>query len=453
MSLSSRHYENDFDQFNPVFYDSDSSYINSHNSKEDDVDVQRRSLYVRGLSGLKNIGNTCYMNSILQCLSACDILRSWLLSDDYFTNLENNCQIELAKKKRLEKSLPPDAMVSIRKVDLDTKILESVTYSLSELFKGMWKQNCNVTPKNFKSVIGKIKSLFTGYSQHDSEELLNLVIDRLHEETKTNVKVRFNYLSDKVCDYMEANKYCAKKINDENADPEQREKYLNYLLELKKNNFETAIVSDAYIYWKNYVKNSHSIITDLFTGLFYSRVTCTECKRISPTFESFRSLPIETKQSGNTTLKESLNEFTKDEELVDAFMCEYCNKKVLARKKMYIWATPHILVIHLKRFKNTGSIVSKTSSMVSFPIEDLDVSEYQCDLYKEDKTKYDLFAISEHRGSYQCGHYIAYCKNSINNKWYKFNDEDVFHIPNENLQKELVTENAYILFYVKKGYN
>ena len=45
--------------------------------------VERLKVTVRGLSGLENIGNTCYMNSIIQCLTSLDFLRSWLLKNKY----------------------------------------------------------------------------------------------------------------------------------------------------------------------------------------------------------------------------------------------------------------------------------------------------------------------------------------------------------------------------------
>ena len=49
-----------------------------------DVTFQRKELYVRGLSGLKNMGNTCYMNSIIQCLSSISIFRTYIINIDNF---------------------------------------------------------------------------------------------------------------------------------------------------------------------------------------------------------------------------------------------------------------------------------------------------------------------------------------------------------------------------------
>ena len=78
------------------------------------------------------------------------------------------------------------------------------------------------------------------------------------------------------------------------------------------------------------------------------------------------------------------------------------------------------------------------------------IKDYLSDLHQVDKTTYDLYAISEHIGDCNFGHYVAYCKNGINNKWYEYNDDDIVHIPREDLEKEVITKNAYILFYVRR---
>ena len=187
--------------------------------------------------------------------------------------------------------------------------------------------------------------------------------------------------------------------------------------------------------------------------MFLSKVTCSECLSITTSFEPFTILSVQTKEDGDTSLDESLNNFTKEETLTgdNKFHCAECNKKVDATKKMYIWEPPNTLIIQLKRFKNDSwRTTTKTLSKVVFPIENLDIKKYLSDLHPVNKTQYDLCAISEHRGACNSGHYVAYSKNGINNLWYEYDDDDIIHVPNDELAKELITKNAYILFYVRK---
>ena len=358
----------------------------------------------------------------------------------------------MANEKIKKLNLLENDPVTIKKKDIIKQYENTVTYNISELIKGMWEHNSIITPKSFKAAIGNACPMFKGYSQHDSQELLNMIIDRIHEETKAGVKVVYKNIPECVENYIQLSNECTSIINDPDSDIDDKEKYLNYLKEYKKEHSTEVIISNAYLYWERYIQNSHSIITDLFTGLFLSKITCTECQNVSSVFEPFTSLSIQTKEFGETTLVESMDGFTAEETLTNnnKYFCEICNKKVDAKKKIYIWEPPNILIVHLKRFKHDKYFPTKTRSKVNFPINGFDIQKYISELHDIDNTVYDLSAISEHQGQYGSGHYIAYCKNSINDKWYEFNDDDVIHIPNDQLEKEIVTTNAYVLFYVRK---
>ena len=59
------------------------------------------------------------------------------------------------------------------------------------------------------------------------------------------------------------------------------------------------------------------------------------------------------------------------------------------------------------------------------------------------KIIYDLYAVSNHFGGLDGGHYTAYCKNPVNQKWYNFDDSDVSSLRSS----ETNTKAAYVLFY------
>ncbi len=89
---------------------------------------------------------------------------------------------------------------------------------------------------------------------------------------------------------------------------------------------------------------------------------------------------------------------------------------------------------------------SKNSDLIDFPITDFDLSKYVLDAETGNNCVYDLYAISNHMGSLYGGHYTAHCKNSIDGKWYNFNDSSVGHA-NES---SLVSSSAYVLFYRRR---
>ena len=76
--------------------------------------------------------------------------------------------------------------------------------------------------------------------------------------------------------------------------------------------------------------------------------------------------------------------------------------------------------------------MKKIDSKVDYPLTDLDISKYVLSNNKNKFLKYDLFAVINHYGTLVFGHYTAFCKNSIDNKWYEFNDSSINEIKIKN---------------------
>ena len=148
------------------------------------------------------------------------------------------------------------------------------------------------------------------------------------------------------------------------------------------------------------------------------------------------------KKKKKLKLEDLLNNFNELEKLTkdNKWYCPKCKQFQLADKKMEIFSINEVVIIHLKRFRNNRKI----DNLVEFPIEELDLGNYLSN--KSDKYIYDLFAVANHVGGLHGGHYFAYCKNSIDGEWYEFNDSNVSKIDTKNV----VTENAYVLFYKRK---
>lgn len=177
-----------------------------------------------------------------------------------------------------------------------------------------------------------------------------------------------------------------------------------------------------------------------------------------------RCLDYTSKESDkkNLNLYDLLDYFSGEEKFntSDNYQCNYCKKNVPANKKMEINKFPQILIINLKRFRydmnplGRGRICrrengmhngpgEKNESMIDFPVCNFDLKKYS---KNGTSINYELYAICNHSGKINAGHYTAICKHSINYKWIEFDDKNVKTIVENNL----VTPNAYLLFYRRK---
>ena len=147
---------------------------------------------------------------------------------------------------------------------------------------------------------------------------------------------------------------------------------------------------------------------------------------------------------------DSLNQFGKYEFLGDDNLwdCSKCAIKTKINKAIKIYKAPNYLIIQLKRFKKKSNGFfnflegDKNETFVSFPIKNLDLSNYVEGPGKSESL-YDLYAVINHKSISGCNHFTAFCKN--NNRWIEYDDHRINHINNP------VTNDAYILFYSKNN--
>lgn len=176
---------------------------------------------------LRRSGNTCFMNSMLQCLSNLKPLRDFFIDGSF------------------EKSLNEDN-------PLGTK--GELAAAFASLLKLMWGNSASIiSPRSFKAILGRHAPQFSGYSQHDSQELCYYVLDKLHEDVNS---VR-------------------------------RKPYVE--------NFEANGEPDAEIIAevrKRHRLRNHSRIGDMFEGFYKSTVVCPACERVSVTFDPYMSVSL-----------------------------------------------------------------------------------------------------------------------------------------------------------------
>lgn len=431
---------------------------NETNNTEDAADVEkiRRSITVRGLSGLKNQGNTCYMNAGLQCISATNIFTAYFLDKKFVKTLDYNTQQNLANKERKKRKLGNDVDIELNTSDITNAVKKSMTYGYYKLMKLMWDDNKAITPDVFKAILGHHNSIFKGYQQQDSQEMINCVLDTIHEELKTSVLVEYINLPNQVIEFRNEVKKIQKMIKNA-TEPDQKIEAITKYREYLNSHMEEYTINNSLDYWERYIKNSHSIIRYIFTGMTYTATKCNDCQITSLAFEPFIMLPVSVPDSSQTVkLTECLKNHANTNNLVgkDKYKCDNCNEYKEAVQNTYLWEAPEILIIHLKRFSskmfgNGYCRTEKISTFIDYPLKDLNLSE-MCSPYNKTDDKYELYGVVQQFGSLNGGHYTALCKNAINNKWYQFDDSHVTNIPDAKIEEEIVCKSAYILFYRKQ---
>ncbi|CAL8350096.1 unnamed protein product [Merluccius merluccius] len=332
------------------------------------------------LTGLRNLGNTCYMNSILQCLCNTPAMADYF-NKNYYKEDINRANI-LGHKG---------------------EVAEEFGVIMKALWSGLYK--C-ISARDFKITIGKINDQFSGYDQQDSQELLLFLMDGLHEDlNKADNRKRYK---------EEENDH----LDDQKA---------------------------ADLAWSKHKLLNESIIVALFQGQFKSTVQCLTCHRKSRTFETFMYLSLPLASTSRCSLQDCLRLFSKEERLTDnnKVFCRHCKAHRDSTKKLEIWKVPPIVLVHLKRFSYEGRWKQKLQTSVDFPLENLDLSLYVI-APRQNLKKYCLYGVSNHYGGLDGGHYTAYCKNTVKQRWYKFDDHEVSEMSTSTSVKSSA---AYILFY------
>jgi len=335
----------------------------------------------KGLSGLSNLGNTCFINSCMQVISHTYELNYFLDDEKYKKKLKN-------------------------------KYDSALLLEWDNLRILMWNNNCIVSPNKFLNTIHKVAKIkgmemFTGYSQNDLPEFLLFLIDCFHNSISREIKMTISGQAENETDKIAVQ--CFEMI-------------------------------------KNMYSKEYSEVWNLFYAVHVSEIINLETgKQIKITPEPYFmiDLPIPLNNK-SPSLIDCFEHYVEGEVLdgENAWYNEETKERINIRKKILFWSFPNILVIDLKRFNARNQ---KTQILVTFPLDDLDLTKYVIG-YKKESYHYELYGVCNHSGGVLGGHYTAYVKNA-NGKWYHFNDTSVSEV---GLQESIISPKAYCLFYRKK---
>ncbi|XP_034032337.1 ubiquitin carboxyl-terminal hydrolase 3 [Thalassophryne amazonica] len=353
-------------------------------------------------TGLRNLGNTCFMNAILQSLSNSEQFSC------YFKELP---AVALRSGKTAGRR-----MYHTRSQGTTVSLVEEFRKTLCSLWQG---NQTAFSPDSLFYAIWKIMPSFRGYQQQDAHEFMRYLLDHLHRELQ--------------CSRNGA----AHPVSAQDG--------------IRKSSSES----------KCCINGTNSVVTSIFGGILQNEVNCLICGTESRKFDPFLDLSLDIpsqfrhkrskdQEPGPTcTLRDCLRSFTDLEELdeTELYYCHKCKKRQKSTKKFWIQKLPKVLCLHLKRFHWTAFLRNKVDTYVEFPLQSLDMRGYLLEPENSllESCLYDLVAVVVHHGSgVGSGHYTAY--GFHDSRWYHFNDSTVT-LANEDTVKKA---KAYILFYVER---
>jgi len=349
-----------------------------------------------GIASLANLGNTCFLNSVLYTLR---------LTPGFCHNLHHlNADLQNRLKQENGRQKP----------DQDEENLVDVIHTLHHLFQKLCSSDGYtgdpkdpVLPSALLQSIGRLCPLFEGNQQQDAHELLVTLLTHLQD-----VKVLGDLPAQEASPHLPEDKKSRKKQGQSGSNP-------NLIHSLEANNgvngAEKVSLADRKDASLQQPTPSVNFVKDNFVGIGVMRTKCLECESSTYKKEEFTNIDIpiqcdeEDEDSGYNFF---INRIMASETLrdVNKYWCSECSRLNEAQRTVSYEVLPSVLVLQLKRFTTTASrtYVSKLTDYIPTPL----IMDCFCQKCREGPGapihKYRLYSVILHLGaSLASGHYIA----------------------------------------------
>lgn len=296
-------------------------------------------------TGLLNIGATCYINTLIQCLLSCPVFRNFILSKDYFNRINNDTDLYLIKE-------------------------------LYSIFESMWVDGNSLNPKRFLNTLRVKFDYIEVNQQNDVHEIFLLIINKLNEE----IKIDYNSIN------LDMNFHNNSENGLEKLDNVCKEKWF----ELLKNEYSEL----------SEIMYNHSISQIMCGSCKHihhnHEISCIMDIELSK---------LGNKTPLKTCIQKHIEKIYLNSNDDDKWKCDKCNQSVKSEKVIKYWNLPPILSICLKRFgyDKEKDMFIKINTLIDIPTE-IDLSDF---VISKKKNNYKLYAVSCHVGNIRGGHYYS----------------------------------------------
>ena len=407
--------------------------------------AEQEETIINGIYGLDNLGNTCYLNSIIQTLANIDLFRNFLLNKDFVNFLMHKIQLN------------PDPNIKTKL----SIIYDSPLYQFFRVIQTIWSGTIDsesLKPTTLRKKLGMVNSMFKNLQQQDAQEAFTIIIEIMHMEIAQDLKINLDIQTlnpiQNACMNFWTKEYSplyeifhgmyltTRTCNECNYITEEYYPNLFFSLDIPKLGTKSLIHQEESSKIPFNITNYIDIRSKIPSVIINQETKDAMCSKLDEQIVNYikEKHEIIVNYNAKYDIYDCINDFS-SEKIIEDYKCPGCKKTCSCSGKTQIVISPKVLCIQIKRF---GNNLNKRDNHITFPLN-IDINSIiPSNLIASTKTKYKLKSVINHLGSnLNSGHYYTFAYSSIHEKWYNFNDENV----NEITESEISTSNAYLLFY------